>query len=131
MRTLKNYTFVTAILVASVFLFAGWIALNGEGNNPSHSNQEHGNNPRTVPETLDLLTYVYLLDTDLYSGYVAMAESPLIECIEGALLLCGAGEVCWICVVNHEVCSFMCRNDDGSCTPAPRCGPDPVPDVDA
>lgn len=91
---------------------------------------QHGNNPRVASATLDLLTYVYLLSPDLYDGYTEMATSPLVECIQGAILACGAGEVCWVCVVNHEVCQFQCRAFDGSCSPAPPCGPTPVPDVE-
>lgn len=119
-------------LVTQSFAVAFAIAmLLGYNSGPLHSNQQHGNNPGSASQTLNLLTYVYLLAPDLYSGYTEVAESPLVECIEGAILACGVGEVCSVCVVNHEVCSFICRNEDGSCTSPPPCmrAPDPDPDI--
>ena len=42
--------------------------------------------------------------------------------INAAIETCGQGEVCYVCVY-RESCSFQCRSDDGSCPPAPPCGP--------
>ena len=116
------WTLVCVICICSLAL--------GHGNSPSFRTGGHGNNPGSASATLDLLTWVYLLSPDLYAGYIATANSPLVECIEGSILACGAGEVCWVCVVNHEVCQFQCRDEDGSCSPAPPCGPAPVPDIE-
>ena len=88
----------------------------------------HGNNPAVMTERdLVLMTYVHLLIPDVWDGLMEVA-TPLMECIEGALFTCGEGEVCWVCVVNHEVCSFLCRNKDGSCPSPQPCGL-PPPDI--
>jgi len=55
------------------------------------------------------------------------ADSPLSQCAEMAVLVCGAGSTCWLCVTDQS-CSFGCRDADGGCQPAPPCGSD-TPDI--
>ena len=87
-----------------------------------HSNNTHGNSPR-VEATLDLMTYLVLLSPDGYDGFMMVEVTPLTECIDGAIATCGAGNVCYVCVVGNQVCSFQCRDADGTCPPPPVCDP--------
>ena len=85
---------------------------------------EHGNNP---DQMIALMTYLHMLAPDIYDGLMEVA-TPLIECIDGAIMTCGEGNVCSVCVINNEVCSFQCRDEDGHCPAPVECGsrPDPV-----
>ena len=78
-------------------------------------------------DELALHTYLGILAPESLDLYREAVQSPLAECIEGAVQTCGEGEVCSVCVY-RESCSFQCRNDDGSCPPAPPCGPPPDSD---
>ena len=91
----------------------------------------HGNNPMVVQDdTLALMTYLYLVAPDAYDGVMAADPvSPLLQCINAAIITCGEGNVCYVCVVNDTVCSFHCRDGAGECPPPPACGPDPDPMV--
>jgi hypothetical protein len=53
-------------------------------------------------------------------------EGNVNACGELAVLICGAGEICCMCVYT-EHCSFSCQDDGGGCTACPHCGP-VVPD---
>jgi hypothetical protein len=50
--------------------------------------------------------------------------SPLTQCAETAIMVCGEGQVCCLCVYD-ESCSFSCRDANGGCDPCPPCGDPP------
>ena len=85
-------------------------------------------NKAVTQRTLDVMTYLSLVSPDAYDGYIIYANSPLTQCIEAALLTCGSGNVCSVCVAS-DVCSFQCQDAEGGCEPAPPCGPQPNPTV--
>lgn len=51
-------------------------------------------------------------------------NSPLDLCANTTVAICGAGNVCCLCVVGDPTsCSFSCRDAERQCQPCPPCGP--------
>ncbi len=71
------------------------------------------------------------------SGAVLIAMAPpdppgFTACMQGAVVVCGAGNVCSVCFVNtpqQTICSFICGNpgEPMGCQPQPPCPPTPKP----
>lgn len=71
------------------------------------------------------------------SGAVLIALAPpdppgFASCIQGAVAVCGAGNVCSVCFVNtpqQTICSFICGNpgEPMGCQPQSPCPPTPKP----
>src|SRR3990172_9386873 len=61
------------------------------------------------------------VDPELAEVWASVA-SLLTECAATAQSVCGEGQVCYVCVYENS-CSYGCRAADGSCQPAPPCGP--------
>ena len=89
---------------------------------------QHGNNPGISElELVNLLladdcsALLVTLDPsiDVLPGILGGAN-PLSECVDAALLTCGAGQVCGVCVSNGS-CSFACRDSEGGCDHWPGC----------
>lgn len=89
---------------------------------------KHGNNPGISElELVNLLLaddgYALLVtidpSIDVLPGILGGAN-PLSECVDAALLTCGAGQVCGVCVSNGS-CSFACRDSEGGCDHWPGC----------
>ncbi len=50
--------------------------------------------------------------------------SPLDQCASTAVAVCGAGNVCCLCVVGEPPsCAFSCGDAEGHGQPCPPCGP--------
>ena len=91
----------------------------------------HGNNPRAYTQLLGAASpltaaqweWINAIDSDL-AETLALLMTPLSNCGDEAVRICGEGEVCWVCVTgNHnQSCSYACRASDGSCQPTPPCG---------
>ena len=67
------------------------------------------------------------LDNDLCQAVAARGTMVFVrgqvgQDLDTAKSVCGEGQVCWVCTY-HEACSYECRAADGSCQPAPPCGP--------
>ena len=58
---------------------------------------------------------------------LANGNTPLEQCAATAVLVCGAGSICSICVhsgPNGSTCSITRHDGDGNCPPSPApCGP--------
>lgn len=87
----------------------------------SQTTDARGNTPAEVE--LATQTLLWELAPDVYDGYIMFASNPLTQCIEAALLTCGAGRVCSVTVVDNS-CSFTCQDASGECP-----GPEPEPDT--
>ena len=92
---------------------------------------DHGNNPSPYTQLLGAASplsaaewaWIDAVDPGLASA-LAQVLTPLTECGEQAVLICGEGEVCWVCVTGNHIqsCGYACRASDGSCQPTPPCG---------
>lgn len=121
-------------LMLGLFIVVGlWMGVGKAlvAGGPSEKSVAHANSPETE---LARMTYLALIAPDLYSGYVMYADTPLNQCIEAALLACGAGRICSVCVSggngHPEFCAFQCQDADGFCPARSPCDPDPDPNPD-
>ena len=115
---------LVAALVAAPFAVSF-----GHSNNTSVLGH-HGNNPMPYvqllgaasPFTVDEWSLIHAVDSDL-AKTLAQVMTPLSNCGDEAVRICGEGEVCWVCVTgNHnQSCGYACRASDGSCQPTPPC----------
>lgn len=79
------------------------------------------------PLTEEQWAWLDAIDADL-TATIVMLMTPLSNCGDEAIRICGEGQVCCVCVTgNHnQSCSFTCRASDGSCQPCPPCVNHPV-----
>lgn len=137
---------VLGLLIAGVALAASADQPGSSPNNPglvAHTGQEPSpvsnppvHDPRDVGQldvtwsqgvfvdwrNLDKWLLIEILAPDLYQLVGPPVLTPLQQCIDAAVQVCGQGQVCWVCVYENS-CSFACRDADGGCEPAPPCGP--------
>ncbi len=107
------------------------IAVSFGHSNNTLAPSQHGNSPSPYvllldgasPLSVDAWAWIDAVDPALAKA-LAQVMTPLTDCGESAVQICGEGEVCWVCVTgNHnQSCGFACRADDGSCQPTPPCG---------
>ena len=110
MKHLIPIAFLACIIVAATFATSGT------------KDDNTGNAVRvdwvTVEPCLivDLGEIIVVFDLD--GVKIVDGNGPIGECISGAVLACGEGNICWIRVTwrnGKSSCEFSCRAEDGSC----------------
>lgn len=88
----------------------------------------HGNNP----PLMDTQTWLKYVQSPWHQILMQTAPeyrdvfSVATECAELAIITCGSGKVCCMCVSssNGDVsCAFGCQDAEGNCQPCPECNP--------